>query len=210
MGSYPRHQSYHDCPPRLCLSQQAQPPNPSNILEVSPSRLWREKKQQQILTECAIHLSPPDSVRRRQPSVCEQLQHRGLVGGLGRRTPACHPRALLLTSSRATLLTLQFQGFFPLLLLFFSPKIMLVICVLDKFHTPRPHELCATHTHFLSFKMHQHQAPTKNVATEEKFVKRKVRCFTLKNRIKGPIHWFYTCMFCNAFCGCERKMLWVA
>lgn len=30
-GSYPRHQSYHDCPPRLCLSQQAQPPNPSNI-----------------------------------------------------------------------------------------------------------------------------------------------------------------------------------
>lgn len=32
MGSYSRHQSYHDCPPRHWLSQQAPTPNPSNIL----------------------------------------------------------------------------------------------------------------------------------------------------------------------------------
>lgn len=91
MGSYPRHQSYHDCPPRLCLSQQAQPANPSNIRRCHrPAFEGRKKKQQQILPERAIHLSPLDSVRCRQPSVCEQLQQPGLVGGLGRRMPACH------------------------------------------------------------------------------------------------------------------------
>lgn len=46
MGSYPRHQSYHDCPSRLCLSQPAQPPNQSNILEChSPAFEGGERKK---------------------------------------------------------------------------------------------------------------------------------------------------------------------
>lgn len=46
------------------------------------------------------------------------------------------------TLSSAALLTLKFKSFSLLFL-----KIILIIYLLDKFHTLRPSELCATQTH---------------------------------------------------------------
>ena len=148
MGSYLRHQSYHDCPPRLCLSQQAQPPNPSNILEVSPSRLWRGKK---TTTNPHRMCDPSESTRQcqRQTTFCVRAAAALWFSGWFRETHGCPspPAPSLLAPSPAAFRTLQFLKA-PLLCSF---KIMLVICGLDKFRAPRPRDTRAAQTHAFGF-----------------------------------------------------------
>lgn len=96
MGSYPRHQSYRDCPPRLWLSQQAQAPNPSNILRCHPPAF----EGRTTTTNPPRMCNPSEPTRQCQThatvcaSTCTGLD---LVGGSGTRTPDRHSCAMSLT-----------------------------------------------------------------------------------------------------------------
>lgn len=105
-----RHRSYYDFPPQLCHNRHSHLIH-QTVSQVSLSCLWRKgerektrptNQQQQILPGCAIHLSQLDSVRC--GSLCEWLEHTGLVGILVRFMPAYYPCDPLLTLS----LTQQF------------------------------------------------------------------------------------------------------
>lgn len=138
-------------------SQQVQPPHPSNILEVSPSPLWREKNN----NKSSQNVRPiwVDSVRCRQPPV---------------------------TLSSAALLTLKFKSFSLLFL-----KIILIIYLLDRFHTLRPSELCATQTHSFGFKTLLSVWKLKMLATDLLF---QVRGDLMKNT--------WGCTMGKKNCGC--------
>lgn len=95
MGSYPRHQSYHDCPPLLCLSQQAQPPNPSNIQRCHRPTFEGKKTTTNPPRMC----NPSKSTRQcqMQTTVCVLAAAVPWFSGWFRGCmPACHSCALML------------------------------------------------------------------------------------------------------------------
>lgn len=87
MGSYPRHQSYHDCPPRLCLSQQAQAPNPSNILKCHRTAFEGKKTTTNPPRMC----NPSESSRQcqTQTTFCVLAAAAPWFSGWFRETHAC-------------------------------------------------------------------------------------------------------------------------
>lgn len=88
----------------------------------------KAEKQQQILPECAIHLSPADSVRDRQPYVCEQMHCPALVGGSGRHTPAFIPHVSWLQLVGLNSHAVFFLFFIWVSSLFLFQNATLVVC----------------------------------------------------------------------------------
>lgn len=197
MGSYLRHQSYHDCPPRLCLSQQAQPPNPSNILEVSPSRLWRGKK---TTTNPHRMRDPSESTRQcqRQTTFCVRAAAALWFSGWFRETHGCPSPAAPSCSHRVL------------------PHF--VRCNFQKLFSFVPLRLCWSFVGWISFAPRGLMTcvPLKPTPLVLKCIRvvlqlsvcqlRKV-CWKESSVFFTLMHWFDTTVAENVFCGSERNFV---